>query len=341
MATITWPTSLPSNKNQDGINLLIMSAIPKYIPPRLLFSNHLETIYPALLRKVRHVNYVRERISTPDDDFLDLDWLLQDASKVVIISHGLEGNTQRAYIKGMAKAFYEQGYDVLTWNYRGCSEEMNKQLRFYHSGATDDLDVVVQHTINNKKYQSISLIGFSLGGNLTLKYLGEKGESLDEHIAECVTFSVPLDLHASCKTISKYGIYSQRFIKSLKKKVIDKARLQTELDVSGINKIKTLIEFDDEYTAPLHHFSNAIEYYEKCSSIHFLDTIKTPTLIVNAQNDPFLSSATHSHPALFNNPFVQFENPKYGGHVGFALFNQNGLYWSELRALDFISKKNV
>jgi len=316
-------------------------SLSNYTPPRLLFTNHLETIYPALVRKVNNVNYVRERIPTPDQDFLDLDWLHQNASKLVIISHGLEGNTQRSYIRGMAKAFYEKGYDVLTWNYRGCSEEMNKQLRFYHSGATEDLDVVVKHAINKKSYSSISLIGFSLGGNLTLKYLGEKGKELNSLIGECVTFSVPLDLHASCETISKYRIYSHRFIKSLKKKVIEKARINPELDLNGIDKIKTLIEFDNEYTAPLHHFSNAIEYYEKCSSIHFIERIKTPTLIVNAQNDPFLSPATHNHPSLFNNPLVQFENPKYGGHVGFALFNQNGLYWSELRALDFIIEKNV
>ncbi|MFZ1809518.1 MAG: alpha/beta fold hydrolase [Cyclobacteriaceae bacterium] len=315
-------------------------SISNYTPPRLLFTNHLETIFPALVRKV-NVNYIRERIPTPDHDFLDLDWLKQKSSQLVIISHGLEGNTQRAYIKGMAKAFYEKGYDVLTWNYRGCSEEMNRQLRFYHSGATDDLDIVVQHAINKENYSSISLIGFSLGGNLTLKYLGEKGETLDKSIGKCATFSVPLDLHASCLTISKYVIYSHRFIKSLKKKVIDKARLKPELDVSGIDKIKTLIEFDNEYTAPLHHFSNAIEYYEKCSSIHFIERIKTPTLIVNAQNDPFLSPITHEHPSLFNNPFVKFEDPKFGGHVGFALFNQNGLYWSELRALDFIIGKNV
>lgn len=318
-----------------------MSSLIKYNPPLILFTNHLETIYPALLRKVNDIHYVRERIQTPDDDFLDLDWLQQKATQLVIISHGLEGNTQRAYMKGMARAFYNRGYDVLAWNYRGCSEEINRRLRFYHSGATDDLDVVVQHAINKGIYQSISLIGFSLGGNLTLKYLGEKGENLVSNIGKCVAFSVPLDLYASCLTISKYAVYSQRFIKSLKKKVIEKAKTKPELDISKIHRIKTLIEFDDMYTAPLHHFSNAIEYYEKSSSMHFVNKIKTPTLIVNAQNDPFLSAETHSHPTLFSNPFVQFDNPKYGGHVGFTLFNQNGLYWSELKALDFIIEKNV
>lgn len=318
-----------------------MSPLSSYTPPRLLFTNHLETIYPALLRKVDGVNYRRERIYTPDKDFLDLDWLEQKASNLVIISHGLEGNTQRAYIKGMAKAFFEMGYDVLAWNYRGCSEEMNWQLRFYHSGATDDLDVVVQHALNTKKYQSISLVGFSLGGNLTLKYLGEQSCNLHPTISNSVVFSVPLDLHASCLTISKYFLYSQRFVRSLKKKVIDKAKLKPELEISGIDKIKTLIQFDDAYTAPLHQFGNALEYYEACSSIRFIDHIEIPTLIVNAQNDPFLDHATHHHPSLFKNPNIKFENPKFGGHVGFTLFNQNGLYWSELRALNFINSSHV
>ncbi|GAB1445425.1 MAG: alpha/beta fold hydrolase [Cyclobacteriaceae bacterium] len=318
-----------------------MSSTRKYIPPRILFNNHLETIYPALIRKVNQVNYERERITTPDQDFLDLDWLKQNSPQLVIMSHGLEGNTQRAYIKGMAKAFYEMGYDVLAWNYRGCSEETNWQLRFYHSGATDDLDVVVQHAINKNSYQSVSLIGFSLGGNLTLKYLGEKEENLNKCIKNCVTFSVPLDLHASCIVISEHFLYTQRFLKSLKRKIIDKAKLRPELETNGIHKIKSLIQFDDAFTAPLHHFDNAIDYYEKCSSIHFVEKIRTPTLIVNAQNDPFLSANTHLHPALSNNPFVKFENPRYGGHVGFTLFNQNGLYWSELRALDFINRRDV
>jgi len=116
-----------------------------YSPPALLFNAHLETIYPSLLRSVRAPAYQRERISTLDDDFLDLDWLKQYSTKLVILSHGLEGNTSRAYIRGMAKAFFERGFDVLAWNYRGCSEEMNRQLHFYHSGATDDLEVVVRH----------------------------------------------------------------------------------------------------------------------------------------------------------------------------------------------------
>ncbi len=313
---------------------------PDYSPPSILFNKHLETVYPALLRNVKGITYRRERIHTPDQDFLDLDWLDCESSQLVIISHGLEGNTQRAYIKGMAKAFHEEGFNVMAWNYRGCSEELNWQLRFYHSGATDDLDVVVNHALKSGKYSSVYLLGFSLGGNLTLKYLGEKGSALDSRILKGVTFSVPLDLHASCRVISTYYVYSQRFVRSLKQKVIRKSKLNPALDINGIDKIKTLLEFDDEYTAPLHQFKNAVDYYEKCSSIGFVDKIKIPTLIVNANNDPFLDHRVNDNPALLQNSMIQFETPEYGGHVGFTLFNQNGLYWSEMRAIDFIRQNN-
>ena len=124
-----------------------------YQRPPLLFTSHIETIYPAVLRSVKGIAYTRERIQTPDDDFLDLDWLHQQSSNLVILSHGLEGNTQRAYIRGMAKAFYQAGYDVLAWNYRGCSGEMNRQLRFYHSGATEDLETVIQHALKSFRRQ--------------------------------------------------------------------------------------------------------------------------------------------------------------------------------------------
>lgn len=309
----------------------------QYPRPPLLFNRHLETVYPALFRKVHGISYQRERISTPDEDFLDLDWLKQESNKLVILSHGLEGNTQRAYIRGMAKAFYTAGYDILTWNYRGCSEEMNRQLRFYHSGATDDLGVVVEHALQQKNYTSISLIGFSLGGNLTLKYLGEMGQNAISKITSAVAFSVPLSLEGSCTSISKYTVYAQRFLRSLKEKVITKSRLMKELDVKGIGKINSLLEFDDRYTAPIHQFSNAYDYYNRCSSIHFVDKIQIPTLIVNAKNDPFLDHSVNTSSSLHNNEMIRFETPDYGGHVGFTLFNQNGLYWSELRALKFIN----
>lgn len=320
-----------------------MQMVLRYNPPLLLFNAHLETIYPALLRKVDLQPYTRERMLTDDQDFLDLDWLTQHQSSghhkssLVIISHGLEGNSHRAYIRGMAKAFFDQGFDALAWNYRGCSEEMNRQLRFYHSGATDDLERIVAHAIDEKKYTNIHLVGFSLGGNLTLKYLGER--SVRPEIKKAVVFSVPMDLKTSCDKITRPGnwVYSFRFLRSLKKKIVIKSSLMQGLDIAGIDRIKTLQEFDDRYTAPLHGFGGALEYYKKCSSIGFIHDIRIPTLIVNTENDPFLSPECFPSMTLKNHSFVNLEILPRGGHVGFAQFNKNGLYWSEQRALQFLT----
>lgn len=306
-----------------------------YTRPYILFNRHLETIYPALFRKVKPVIVQPERITTPDDDFLDLYWTTQDAERLVIICHGLEGNARRPYMRGMARAFYLNGYDVLTWDYRGCGEEMNRTLRFYHSGATDDLHLVVKHA-GGKGYQQISLVGFSLGGNITLKYLGEHhADAVAIHRA--VTFSVPMELASSCQKISRPEnlIYAQRFLRSLKDKVMRKSRLMQGLDVTHLPGIRTLVQFDDRYTAPLHGFENASDYYSRCSAIGFLNAIETPTLIVNARNDPFLSA--ECFPRLDEHPFITFESPIQGGHAGFTQFSKNGLYWSEERAVQFIA----
>lgn len=307
-----------------------------YTRPFFFFNAHVETIYPSLIRKVELQPYQRERITTPDNDFLDLDWLKQESSDLIIISHGLEGNTQRAYVKGMARVGYQHGYDILTWNYRGCSEEMNKAFRFYHSGATDDLATVIDYA-HSRGYRRIFLVGFSLGGNLTLKYLGEK-RSRPETVKKSVTFSVPIDLHTSCEKISKPSnwIYSQRFLKSLRKKVIEKSRIMPGLDIRGLEKVKTLREFDDHFTGPIHGFKDALDYYHQCSAIRFIQDISIPSLIISAANDPFLSPECYPHQLVKQHSSVLFESPQYGGHVGFTQFSKNGLYWSEQRAIDFI-----
>lgn len=312
--------------------------LPFYKAPPPLFNAHLETIYPALFRKVTAPDYTRERVLTPDNDFLDLDWLAIDSPHLVIISHGLEGNTSRAYMRGMALACYKAGYDALTWNFRGCSEEMNHQLRFYHSGATDDLECVIRHALSKRVYQHISLIGFSLGGNLTLKYLGERGNSVHHIIKNAVTFSVPMDLYTGCLKISTPSnwIYAQRFLRSLKAKVKIKSAKLGGIDTTGIDKINSLIEFDNRYTAPIHGFRDALHYYKECSSINYVQNIQIPTLIVNAKNDPFLSKECYPVDYLKNHSFVKLETPDQGGHVGFSLFGQNGVYWSELRALELL-----
>lgn len=309
----------------------------EYNAPLFLFNAHLETIYPSLIRRVMIEPYRRERISTPDNDFLDLDWLEGGAKKLIIISHGLEGNSERPYVKGLARAAYLNGFDVLAWNFRGCSGEINRQLRFYHSGATDDLDHVVQHVLSRNKYEQVVLSGFSLGGNLTLKYLGEKKPY--DVINRCVVFSVPLHLQSSCAKISEPSnwVYANRFLKSLKRKVLMKHKLFPQLDISLLPSIKTIETFDDRYTAPIHGFENAADYYDKNSSIHFLKNISVPTLIINAKNDPFLSERCFPVNELGGHPFVRLETPLRGGHVGFAQFSRTGLYWSEERAIQFIT----
>lgn len=308
-----------------------------YKRPFFLFNPHLETIFPSQFRKVNLPPYQRERIETPDNDFLDLDWLIKSSKKLAIISHGLEGDTTRPYIKGMAKALFDHGYDILTWNYRGCSGEMNKAIRFYHSGATDDLATVADYAAT-KNYTEIYLVGFSLGGNLTLKYLGEE-RTHPGKIKKAIVFSVPMDLHTSCVKISQPDnwIYSRRFLRSLKKKVLEKSQAMNGIDASGLKKVKTLHEFDDYFTGPIHGFKDALDYYTQSSSLKFVANIKIPTLIVNAKNDPFLSPECYPEKLLQGHPYVKFESPDFGGHVGFAQFGKNGLYWSEERSLEFLS----
>src|SRR5690606_15083817 len=172
--------------------------------------------------------------NTPDDDFLETYHWHQQGDQAIILSHGLEGNALRPYMLGMAQAFVKNGYDVISWSFRGCGTEMNRQLRFYHSGATDDLDVVVRYA-KALGYRAIGLVGFSLGGNLTLKYLGERRERPNE-IKVAVTYSVPLDLLTSCHQISKPAnrVYANRFLRSLKNKIKTKAAIMSGLDLDGI-----------------------------------------------------------------------------------------------------------
>lgn len=312
-----------------------------YKPPLFLFNGHLETIFPSLIRRVTVPPYVRERISTPDDDFLDLDWIRTGSKKLLIISHGLEGSSDRAYVKGLAKAALGNGFDVLAWNFRGCGGEINRQLRFYHSGATDDLHTVVKHALNNGTFNEINLAGFSLGGNLTLKYLGER--SHHSPLKRAVVFSVPLDLHTSCAKISQPSnwIYANRFLRSLKQKVVLKSARFPELETRYLPTIRTIQAFDDVYTAPLHGYRDAADYYTQNSSIHFVGAIKIPTLIINAMNDPFLSRACFPVDLLRDHAHVRLETPSRGGHVGFAQFTPAGLYWSEARAIEFLTADAV
>lgn len=162
-----------------------------YRPPLLLCNGHLETIWPAVLRRPPLPDYRRERIATPDDDFLDLDWVANGQERLVVLSHGLEGDSRRAYVTGMANAFSSSGWDVLAWNFRGCGGQINRQPCFTHNGSTGDLDAVVRHALAVGRYRTLVLVGFSMGGNLCLVYLGREAVLVPQQVKAAVVFSVP------------------------------------------------------------------------------------------------------------------------------------------------------
>ena len=292
-----------------------------YTPPWGFRNGHVQSIYPALWRKVPAVEWRRERIDTSDGDFLDLDCSGPGRERVAILSHGLEGNANQPYIRGMAGALMRRGWDIVAWNCRGCSGEPNRTLRFYHSGSSDDLGTVLSHVLESGKWREVALVGFSLGGNQTLKLLGELGESMDERVVGAVAISVTCDLAASSVKLSEWQnrIYMARFMKTLREKVRTKERLfPGQLDLTGLDRIKTFREFDDRYTAPLHGFVDAEDYWYKSGSLRFVGDIRVPTLLVNAADDPFLGGRCFPREEAEMSDWFHLEVPSHGGHVGFV-----------------------
>lgn len=312
-----------------------MPVIPSaYKAPFYLFNAHLETVIPSVFRKVAGT-YQRERLELSDGDFLDLDWMTQQRNKLVIISHGLEGSSERHYTKGMAIHFFQQGWDAVAWNCRGCSGEINRLPRFYHHGATEDLAAVIDHALQ-KNYDNIVLVGFSMGGSMTLKYLGEQAPP--QQIKSAITFSVPCDLGSSAAELDKPSnkFYLNRFLKKLEKKIQAKAiQFPHLLSDKSFETITTFRDFDTRYTAPLHGFADADDFYSKASCNPHLDNIKIPTLLVNAENDPFLTQSCYPVTLAQRHPQLHLEIPKRGGHVGFSMAGNTN--WMEVRALEFAS----
>jgi predicted alpha/beta-fold hydrolase len=309
-----------------------------YRAPLLYRNGHMHTIIPTLFRKVEGVDYQRERIATPDDDFLDLDWSKVRGDSLAIISHGLEGHTGRAYIKGMVRAVNAAGIDALAWNFRSCSEEPNRCFRLYHNGATDDLDMVVRHAAET--YSRIFLVGFSMGGNLSLLYLGKHEFTLPHGLKGCVVFSVPCDLTDAAMALERRenSIYMKRFLKLLREKVkMKQMQFPGRIDDLNYEQLKTFKDFDDRYTAPLHGFDSAEDYWQKCSSGPWLAKINVPTLIVNSNDDPFLQGGCYPVEQCRKNPVLSLEITHHGGHVGFVGAGNDGIYWSERRAVLFLS----
>ena len=317
-----------------------------YKPPLLLSSGHLQTLFGALIRRVPFSYDRRERIDTPDDDFLDLDWAdaeRRDAAarpspKVAILTHGMEGSSDGPYVRGMARALTRRGWDVCAWNLRGCSGEPNRKPETYHSGKTEDIACVTHHVLECG-YDRVVLVGFSLGGNLTLKYLGERRRSVDDRIRGAVTFSVPVDLEASARRLGRPTNlhYRYYFLRSLKQKIRQKAeQLPAKIQTDALDDIQTIRDFDDAYTAPLNGFRGAGEYYTSASSKSVLPDIGVPTLLVNAVDDPFLADSCYPEDAARDHPHLTLEMPNSGGHVGFVSFSHGDEYWSERRATSFL-----
>lgn len=309
-----------------------------YRAPYYLFNSHLETILPSVFRKVEGVTYQRERLELPDGDFLDLDWLKNGSEKLMIFTHGLEGNSERHYSRGMAKYFHQRGWDALCWNCRGCSGEMNRLPRFYHHGATEDITAVIAQALSQTQYKTIVLAGISMGGSMTLKYLGQRSHDLSPRIKAAATFSVPCDLGSSARALDLWEqkIYRVRFLKKLGVKIKWKSEMFPDIvSFKGFEKIKFFREFDTAYTAPLHGFINSDDFYEKASPLPWISKIQIPTLIANAVNDPLLPTACFPYDMLKSHDFVYLEAPRRGGHTGFSLAGKDE-NWMEIRAYEFL-----
>lgn len=310
-----------------------------YRAPSWLPGGHAQTIFPALFRRVPQVTHRTERLELSDGDFIDLAWTGTGGRQLAILSHGLEASMNTEYIQGMAGALVRGGWDVVAWNFRGCGGQPNRLLRMYHSGATEDLHSVIRHALANHPAETIDLIGFSLGGNLTLKLVGEDPENLPPQIRNAVAFSTPCDLACSSRQLSRLSnmIYMERFLIAMRSKVRAKKRMfPDQLDLSGLGRIRTFQEFDERYTAPIHGFLNAEDYWTRNSCRQFLPAVRIPTLLVNAANDPFLGPGCHPREEAEASDCFHFEMPLEGGHVGFPGRGREN--WAETRALEFLQR---
>ncbi|MGK0316643.1 MAG: putative alpha/beta-fold hydrolase [Saprospiraceae bacterium] len=311
-----------------------------YKPPLLFRNGHTNTMYPFLFRKKIKPSYQRERFITSDDDFIDLDFLRTNSKKLAILCHGLEGNSDSQYMQYTSSLLAENGWDAMVFNFRSCSGEMNLQLKMYHSGWTTDLHEIITKYEND--YNEISIVGVSLGGNMILKYTTDKIYRLSSKIKSVVAISSPVDLSASSqKIITRQNIlYDKRFRITLLDKVKQKHELfPDDIPIGDITKVKTLWDFDEYFTGPIHGFDGAEDYYAKSNSKQFLHQTKLPTLLITAQDDPFLTKESLIFDIARATTNLYFMAPKFGGHVGFTTFGSN-YYWNENKTLQFINAPN-
>ncbi|HRK72816.1 MAG TPA: alpha/beta fold hydrolase [Rhodothermales bacterium] len=312
-----------------------------YVAPKRLPGGYLQTIYPAIFACPPALSYQRIRIVTPDDDFLDLDTIFTRSPCLAVLSHGLEGHSQRPYITEMARALHHNGFDIVAWNFRGCSGEPNRKVFSYHGGATNDLQTVLDHIWLHKHYEQVVLVGFSLGGNLTLRYLGDAGTTLDHRIKAGIAISVPCDFESSAQTLDHWSRrpFVLNFMRTLRLKIETKARLfPNEISSTGFDEIKTFRQFDERYIAPYFGFRSAQHYWQSVSCKPVLSQIQVPVFVLNAANDPFLTPDCFPVDTAEKCADFHLEMPKSGGHNGFPFFSPGLRSFAPSATIRFLSQ---
>jgi uncharacterized protein len=310
--------------------------------PNLFFKNcHFNTMFPYGFRKVSFPTYRRERWTTPDHDFFDVDFIdAPESREIVILLHGLEGGSSSQYIRGMSSRLSKLGVNIAAINHRSCSGEQNKTLGFYHSGFTNDISLLI-HKLS-ARFDKVFVAGYSLGGNMILKYLGTCTD-IPSQLKGVFAMSVPCHLSSSAVMLNhwKNTPYSIMFLRTLIKKIESKAKVfSEELGSQNYKSIKSLREYDNKVTAPLHGFIDAEDYYEKSSSKQFLHDVKVPALLINSEDDTFLAPPCFPNEIAKDHEYFHFAKTKYGGHVGFGCFNPNA-YWSDDLAIQWFKTNGL
>jgi predicted alpha/beta-fold hydrolase len=296
-----------------------------YCPPRWLPNNHAQTIVPALFARRPAVDYRRERWGTPDGDFIDLDWLTdrEDGAAaaadapLLVLFHGLEGSSDSHYARVLMAAARERGWRGVVPHFRSCSGSINLMPRFYHLADSDEVDWVLRR-LRGVHRGPIVVVGVSLGGNVLLRWLGERCQDAS-FIAAAAAISTPLDVHAGGRALSQgfAMVYTLSFLKTLKRKGLQKLDQYPGLfDRDAMLASRTMYEYDNIVTAPLHGFRNAEDYWTRATTRPLLPHVAVPTLVLNARNDPFLPSAALPTRAEVSEA-IELDQPEYGGHVGF------------------------
>lgn len=309
-------------------------------PAWWLKSPHLQTLWSTFFKKRPNIDLNPHRVELEDGDFIDLAINQLSDKPIVLIMHGLEGSLSSHYVKPLMKKLDNTGYGVVFMHFRGCSNEVNRADRSYHSGDTADLESVIKTIKQDFNQDIFAVIGFSLGGNILLKWLGENGSTVKTHTA--IAVSVPFQLsHAGDRLEKSFSrVYQKHLISRCQQKYRNKfANRQSPLTVD-VNKLNTFYLFDDKITAPLHGFSGADEYYKKCSSRQFLKHIRIPTLVIHAKDDPFMWEHTVPKSDELSES-IQLELSENGGHVGFIAGKSpfHAEYWVDQRIIEWLNQQ--